>query len=173
MRGILSFLFLIIVVYIGETSKDPDAQYPKVDVRPGRPAPLPPLPEMSAEGEGALAPPSTRDRIIEIADEAKFSRSQYTGTAFSIDKRGLWVTARHVTYGCDQLMLLRPHRRALKVEAVSEHRRADVAILKTDGGYDAFPVNYNTPEYNQEGFHFGYPKGERVMSIRTLLEDAR
>ena len=148
MRGFLSFLFLALVIYIGESSNDPDAKYPKVDVRPVEPAPLPPLPDLRAEGDGELLPPSSRDPVIEIADEAKSSRSQYTGTAFSIDSRGLWVTARHVTHGCDQLMLLGPHRRALKVEAVSEYRRADVAILQTEGGYDAFSVNYETPEYN-------------------------
>lgn len=160
MRGFLSFLFLALVIYIGESTKDPDAKYPKVDVRPGQPAPLPPLPDIKAEGEGRLEPPSSRDPVIEIADEVKPGRSQFTGTAFSIDDRGLWVTARHVTHGCDQLMLLRPHRRALRVEAVSEHRRADVAILQTEGGYDAFPVNYDVPDYNQEGFHFGFPRGE-------------
>lgn len=160
MRGLFSFLFLALVIYIGEMSKDPDAKFPKIDARPEQPAPLPPLPELSAEGDGVLVPPSSRDPVIEIADDAKSSRSQYTGTAFSIDNRGLWVTARHVTHGCDQLVLLRPHRRALKVEAVSEHRRADVAILQTEGGYDAFPVNYDIPEYNQQGFHFGYPRGE-------------
>lgn len=160
MRGFLSFLFLALVIYIGELSKDPDAKYPEVDMRLGEPAPLPPLPDLAAEGDGELLPPSSLDPVIEIADEAKSSGSQYTGTAFSIDSRGLWVTARHVTHGCDQLMLLRPHRRALEVKAVSEHRRADVAILQTEGGYNAFPVNYETPEYNQEGFHFGYPSGE-------------
>ncbi|MDG1438365.1 MAG: hypothetical protein P8P98_05260, partial [Emcibacteraceae bacterium] len=71
-----------------------------------------------------LPPSSSRDPIIAIEDEAKTSRSQYTGTAFSIDERGLWITARHVTYGCDQLALLRPHSRPIAAEVVSEHRRA-------------------------------------------------
>lgn len=159
MRGILSFIFLFIVVFLGEMSKQPGQQYPKVAPPSERIVP-PPLPDINPEGRGQLPPPSANDPMIEIAEKAKGSNSQYTGTAFSIDNRGLWVTAKHVTHGCDQLLLLRPHRRPLRVDALSEHSRADVAIMQTDGGYGAFPVNYETPEFNQEGFHFGFPRGE-------------
>ncbi|MCC3859658.1 S1 family peptidase [Pseudemcibacter aquimaris] len=160
MRSFLSFLILFIVVAIGEFSKDPDYKKPRVAPPPAGGPSAPPMPDINPEGRGELEPPSAFDPTIEIAEDVKRPSAQYTGTAFSIDNRGLWVTAKHVTHGCDQLMLLRPHRRALNVEALSEHRRADVAILRTDGGYGAFPVNYETPEYDQEGFHFGFPRGE-------------
>ncbi|MDG1708404.1 MAG: serine protease [Emcibacteraceae bacterium] len=176
----IAMFILVVVVILGEMGKEEGADYPKFvsppppsNKSPGLPS-LPPLPEKIAEGEGVLPPSSNRDPIIEIEDEAKSSRSQYTGTAFSIDDRGLWVTARHVIHGCDQLMLLRPHSRPLGVDAVSEHSRADVALLRTDGGYDAFPIDGTTPEYNQEGFHFGFPGGEpgdvysRLVGRRTI-----
>ncbi|MDG1996951.1 MAG: serine protease [Emcibacteraceae bacterium] len=121
-----------------------------------------------------LPPSSSRDPIIAIEDEAKTSRSQYTGTAFSIDERGLWITVRHVTYGCDQLALLRPHSRPIAAEVVSEHRRADVALLRTRVGYQGFTIDESMPEFNQEGFHFGFPRGEpgdvysRLMGRRTI-----
>ena len=109
----IAIFVLIVVVFLGEMSKDPSAQKPRF-VQPEEQT-LPPIPAIAAEGVGEVGPPSVLDPVIEIEDEVKGSRQQFTGTAFSIDPRGLWVTARHVTNGCSELMLLRPHQRALKV----------------------------------------------------------
>lgn len=172
---------LVVVVILGEMGKEEGGDYPKFapappSSRPNMPSmpPLPPMPDVAAEGEGQLPPSSNRDPVINIEDEAKSSRSQYTGTAFSIDSRGLWVTARHVTHGCDSLALLRPHSRPISVQSFTEHSRADVAILRTSVGYEAFPIDETTPEFNQEGFHFGFPRGEpgdvysRLIGRRTI-----
>lgn len=169
--GFISFLILFIVVLIGEMSKDGESSRPRIDqtvpsepIQPVRP-PNPARPE----GTGVVGPGQLSDDVIVIEDDDKVDRSQYTGTAFSIDQRGLWVTARHVTDQCDQLLLLRPFRSPLKVTGLSPHSRADVSLLQTDGGYEALDVNYMAPEYNQEGFHFGFPRGEPGAVYSRLI----
>lgn len=165
----IAMFILVVVVVLGEMGKDEGEGFAKIKPLPERSASLPPVTfNPPSLGEG-LDPISPNDPIITIADEAKGSRSQYTGTAFSIDQRGLWITARHVTNGCDQLLLLRPHRRALPVKGLSEHNRADVALLQTDGGYNALAIDGSVPQFEQEGFHYGFPRGEPGDVYSTLL----
>jgi len=168
----IAIALLIIVIFLGEMSKEEEDGYPRVS-SPNENA-LPPLGDVSAEGVRIIGPPSMRDPIIEIEDEVKSRGRQYTGTAFSIDERGLWVTARHVTNGCDNLFLLRPHGRALKVHNKVEHSRSDVSLLQTEGGPAALPIDFGVQQYNQQGFHFGFPRGEpgavysRLIGRRTI-----
>ena len=179
MKAKYPIIILIIIIFLGEMAKEEGQDHPIAgdgsssppigDIRPFDPG-MPPEPPR----EGTVGPGNITDDVIVIEDEAKQDRSQYTGTAFSIDNRGLWITARHVTDQCDQLMLLRPFRRALRVTGLAEHSGADVALLQTDSGYDALNVNYAAPEYNQEGFHFGFPRGEpgdvysRLIGRKTM-----
>ncbi len=174
----IAIFILIIVVIAGEISS-PDSGSGQGKVRPRIIIPeeqsLPPMPDIVAEGIGIVGPPSSFDPIITIEEAAKDANQQFTGTAFSIDKRGLWITARHVTDGCDNLFLLRPNRRAVKVVGVAQHDHADVSILHTEGGAVALPIDYNAPIFNQEGFHFGFPRGEpgevysRLVGRRTIM----
>jgi len=169
MNGSTKFaiFILIIVVILGEMGKEGGDGYPKL--RPNDEQALPPLADAAPEGFGEIGPASPRDPIVEIEDELKAGRQQYTGTAFSIDERGLWVTARHVTNGCDQLTLLRPSNRPLRVRNIAEHVAADVSILQTDSGYEALPIDYSNPIFNQEGFHFGFPQGEPGAVYSKLI----
>ena len=169
MNGSTKFaiFILILVVIFGEIGKEDGDGYPKL--RPNDEQALPPLADAAPEGFGQIGPASPRDPIVEIEDEEKGGRQQYTGTAFSIDDRGLWVTARHVTNGCDQLELLRPYNRPLRVRNIAEHIAADVSILQTDGGYEALPIEYSPPIFNQEGFHFGFPQGEPGAVYSKLI----
>ncbi|MBL4602489.1 MAG: trypsin-like peptidase domain-containing protein [Emcibacteraceae bacterium] len=168
-----AFIILAVVVFIGEFSKDPENQRPKLKLAPAAPT-LPPLADVGPEGRGVVGPGLGNDDIILIEEDVKSGRSQYTGTAFSIDNSGIWITARHVTEGCDQLLLARPFRRPLRVEAHVEHNNADVSIIKTKGGYAALPIDFSPPSYNQEGFHFGFPRGNpgdvysRLIGRRTM-----
>lgn len=164
-------MILIIVVFIGEMSKDDDTPRPVIisddpsrPLRPVRP-PSQPVPD----DVGPVGPGQDSDDVIVIQDDEKGMRQQYTGTAFSIDERGLWVTARHVTDQCARLTLLRPFRSPLPVVGLSPHSRADVSLLQTEGGYEALDVEYATPEYNQEGFHFGFPRGEPGAVYSRLI----
>jgi len=171
--GKTAFLILAIVVFIGEISKDPEATPPeRTPERSERT--LPPLDDTKPEGRGRVGPGLDSDDSFVIEVEEKINRRQYTGTAFSIDGGGLWVTARHVTAECDQLLLARPFKRPLKVEALAEHSSADVSIIQTSTGYRALPINFSSPEFDQEGFHFGFPRGNpgevysRLVGRRTM-----
>ena len=166
MNGSTKFaiFILIIVVILGEMGKEGGDK-----LGPNDEQTLPPLADAAPEGFGQIGPASPRDLIVEIEDEEKGGRQQYSGTAFSIDERGLWVTARHVTNGCDQLTLLRPFNRPLRVQNIAEHIAADVSILQTDGGYEALPIDYSTPTFDQEGFHFGFPHGEPGAVYSKLI----
>ena len=170
MKAKYPILILLIIIFLGEMGKEDDTDIPR-GVRPIGPiaAIPPPLPDSGPEGQGRVGPGTIGDDVILIEDEQKQGRSQYTGTAFSIDGRGLWITARHVTDECDQLQLLRPFRRALPVTGLAEHSGADVALLQTAAGYDALDINYDAPEYNQEGFHFGFPRGEPGAVYSRLI----
>ena len=169
MKAKFPILILIVVVIIGEMSKDPNNPPPRMAPRAVGEKVLPPLPDAEAEGAGKISPASPFDSVIQIEDAEKGSRQQYTGTAFSIGGRGLWVTARHVTHGCDRLALLRPFNRPIEVDSVVEHGNADVSIIRTDGGIDALPIDYSTPDYNQEGFHFGFPRGDPGAVYSKLI----
>jgi serine protease Do len=166
--GLLSFVSLLIVVLIGEMSKDDERPRPIiVDDEPEQPLrPVRPPSELDPDDVG---PGQDNDDVIVIQDDEKGRRQQYTGTAFSIDERGLWVTARHVTDQCDRLTLLRPFRSPLPVVGLSPHSSADVSLLQTESGYEALDVEYATPEYNQEGFHFGFPRGEPGSVYSRLI----
>ncbi len=176
--GFISFLILFVVVFLGEMSKDVEqpsgvSAEPPTDASPINPVRPPqnrrrPAPD-APEGTGPVGPGRNDDDVVVIEDDDKRPGSQYTGTAFSIDERGLWITARHVTDQCDTLTLLRPFRSPLQVTGLSPHSRADVSLLQTDGGYEALDVEYATPEYNQEGFHFGYPRGEPGSVYSRLI----
>ncbi|HPF45329.1 MAG: trypsin-like peptidase domain-containing protein [Alphaproteobacteria bacterium] len=168
-----AFIILAVVVFIGEFSKDPENA-------PGRPIIVkkdpsyPPLAAIKPEGVGKIGPGSGGDAELVIEEEPRMRRAQYSGTAFSIDDRGLWVTARHVTHNCDRLMLARPFKRPLAVKALVEHDQADVSIIQTDGGYAALGVDVSAPDYNQDGFHFGFPRGQpgevysKLIGRRTM-----
>ena len=168
-----AFILLAIVVIIGEMSKTPESGG-------GAPRPfpseqgLPPLADKGPEGKGVIGPGRSSDDVIVIEEEERQSRSQYTGTAFSIDGGGLWVTARHVTNNCDKLLLARPFQRPLRIEAVAQHKNADVSLFQTNQGYAALDIDDSSPVYNQEGFHFGFPRGEpgavysRLIGRRTM-----
>ena len=163
-----TFILLAVVVFVGEISKDNGNK--KIDPRTGiRESPFTPLPDMRPEGLGTIGPGRTSDREIVIAEEERKSRAEYTGTAFSIDNNGFWITARHVTNNCDQILIARPFQRPLPIEGVAEHIGSDVSLIKTSRGYPPLDVDYNLPIFNQEGFHYGFPRGKPGAVYSRLI----
>ncbi len=121
---------------------------------------LAPLPPPRPEGQGPLKDKSRHDGNIIIEVEKKFQRTIATGTAFSISEEGVWVTAKHVTNGCDQLILQVSHNKGYLATDIIEHPSADISIFKTQAGAMPFQIESQVLNYNAEGFHFGYPRGE-------------
>jgi S1-C subfamily serine protease len=114
-----------------------------------------------------LPAPSRADPTVEIAVPAE-ARSA-TGTAFSLDGRGLWMTARHVADGCSRIFVLVTARSGYLTRSVYVHPTADVAILRTDKGAPHVAFSREEPRFNQTAFHFGYPKGEPGAVVSTLI----
>lgn len=119
------------------------------------------------EGSRRLAPPAPGDPMIEVpvSDEKRNS----TGTAFSLDARGVWMTARHVADGCDRMFVLSGPREGYRVRSVYIHASADIAILRTDRGAPHVALTTEAPRTEQTGYHFGYPKGEPGAVQSTLI----
>jgi S1-C subfamily serine protease len=106
-----------------------------------------------------------------------------SGTAFSIDSRGLWMTARHVVDACPKAYVLTGPRRGMLVRRTYIHPSADIAFVVTERGAPAFAFAWEALRLGQTGFHFGFPKGRpgdvksrligrRVMRVRGRYRTA-
>lgn len=111
-----------------------------------------------SEGGGqALRPASPADPSIQITIPARVHSA--SGTAFSIDSRGLWMTARHVVDSCPKAYILTAPRRGLLVKRFYIHPTADIAFVVTERGAPAFSFAWDALRQGQTGYHFGFPKG--------------
>jgi hypothetical protein len=113
-----------------------------------------------------LAPPAATDPMIEIS--VPLEAKSATGTGFSLDGRGVWMTARHVADGCSRIFVLTGPRVGYLTRSVYIHPSADVAILRTDRGAPHIAFARDEPRVNQTGFHYGYPHGE-PGAVQSML----
>ncbi|MDB5420099.1 MAG: endopeptidase DegP [Brevundimonas sp.] len=121
----------------------------------------------ATNGEGALLGPVTPfDPGVTIEAPDGFQPS--AGTAFSIADAGRWVTARHVVEGCSRPALVIGGGRAVAA-SVRLAVRADIAVLITEGGPPALPVQADGELHvGTRVFHPGYPQG-RAGEVSSLL----
>ena len=175
-------LFIIFTAIASSLPDEGIDSVPPIRKQPIREEQAPPLKDISPEGQGKLREKSRSDRTFQITVQEKEKGTISTGTAFSLSEDGIWVTARHVTSGCTKLAVLKTARKGYRVNEVIEHPTADVSILKTSFGAKPFTLNHEDLEYNTEGFHFGYPRGEpgnvysrligrRIMKTRGAKND--
>ncbi len=169
---LLVVLALVAVGLLGQLGKF-DRETPRYE--PQRPQelprrPRPDAPKPDAERPDGLRPmpaPGKGDPTVDIAVPAE-ARSA-TGTAFSLDGRGVWMTARHVADGCSRIFVLTGPRAGYLARSVYIHRTGDVAILRTDRGAPHIAFTHEEPRLNQTAYHYGYPKGEPGAVISTLI----
>jgi S1-C subfamily serine protease len=138
----------------------------------------PPAPPPVAEGEGSvLAPASPFDPsvVVEVADQAEPDQ----GTAFSIADSGVWLTARHVVDGCSQAAIVVSPGRGVEAK-VAIDPRGEAAILTTEGGAPALPLDLAAPlRRGERAFHPGFPQGQpgeattRLLGRETLVVKGR
>lgn len=166
---ILALVVMALVAILGRswTSDDPNPS-------PGR---RPPIEIVQPPNRGSVPPITSRDPVISISLEDRQQSS--TGTAFSVDQKGIWVTARHVADGCDKIVLQKGDRQFVKIRQVWLHPHADISILRTNGGTPSLPGIEKRISRGQDGYSFGFPKGEpgdvhaRVIGRRTMAIDGR
>ncbi|MFC7049389.1 S1 family peptidase [Emcibacter nanhaiensis] len=157
-------LFLLFIVVIGGELSKPGGDNGLEPVPPMAPAPRPrttPVPDQTPPaGQGRIRRPSPDSPVILIQAEEKKKNSIATGTAFAVRNEGYWITARHVTEGCGRLLVMVNDRQAFAARVLAVHPTADVSLLSTAKGFGALALRAERSEYDQEGFHFGFPRGE-------------
>ena len=115
--------------------------------------------------------------VISISLEEKQQSS--TGTAFSIDSSGTWITARHVADGCDKIALQKGYRKFIRIGRVWHHPNSDISVLKTSGGSPPFSGIQKHTSRGEHGYSFGFPKGKpgdvygQIIGKRTMRVEGR
>lgn len=151
---IVAFTALILIVVIGQFVGFADSvdRSPGADVRrpdPGRFADPP-------TAENALPPISGREPTLAIDLPPAGPGS---GTAFSVDSSGRWLTARHVIDGCRRVLLQTGPRRGIAVRNIRFGENSDLAVLTTNGGRPSLPAARKALSRGQNGFLMGFPQG--------------
>jgi S1-C subfamily serine protease len=134
--------------------------------RSDAPPPPPPVPG----GEGLpLGPASPFDPSIVVQVPEKGQPG--SGTAFSVDDSGAWLTARHVVDGCQQAAIVVADGRGVAAR-ISLDPTGDAAILTTEGGAPAVPLRLaanEPPRRGERAYHPGFPQGHPGEVTSRLL----
>ena len=160
-QGCLPWVLGAALVYIWINSGDNDFGGKRVDIEQFDPqvdrSPRRPLPQVVGE-------------IFMIEDSGPQQDSQ--GTAFAVDRDGIWLTAQHVTHDCDRVGLVEGERVEL-VGRVLESREADVSIIR-DGPAStaALPISIEPPQTGDYGYHMGFPAGVAAVVISRFMGTA-
>ena len=136
-------------------------------------APEAPPPVAGEEG-GVIGAASVFDPAIVIRTPPGAATAE-GGTAFSVSKDGVWLTARHAVEGCRKVALMVNEGSGV-VADVHTDGSGDVAVLTTLGGAPGLPLALTGPLHvGERGFHPGYPQatpGEvttRLIGRQTLV----
>jgi S1-C subfamily serine protease len=109
---------------------------------------------------------SPRDDIV-LVDVAP--RQSGTGTAFSINADGLWLTARHVVDSCDQVALRIGMGRAVPV-MTQIVQNSDLAVLRSDWARNPLPADLeNQRQLGEVGYFIGFPQGKPGEVVGSLI----
>lgn len=113
-------------------------------------------------------PPSD---IYDIKREAETIDSQ--GTAFAIDRSGVWATAGHATLGCVRVTLGYGKHESLPAPSVLQGMDSDISlILGEEGTYAGIPLSDHTPLPGTAGYHMGFPSNMPTVVGSTLIGSA-
>lgn len=166
---LLIVVVLLIVQVIGRMAGSDKPRAPRYSPAPERVETRRPLPqprEAKPDGTRPLAPPASSDPIVEVPVAAK---QNSIGTAFSLDGRGTWMTARHVADGCSRMGIVTAPRVGMLVRSVYIHPSADLAVLRTDRGAPHVAFSMDPLRVGETGYHFGFPRGEPGAAQSSLL----
>ncbi len=93
------------------------------------------------------------------------------GTAFSINRSGLWLTARHVVDGCTRVGLAVGDGRMVPVDEVRTSKNSDLALLVTDRAPAMIALDLDRAlRIGEAGYHVGFPQGRTGEASSELLE---
>lgn len=135
-------------------------------------APEPAKPADFAAEMGPLLPgPSPLDELVLV----QVGEPQNgIGTAFAVNEKGDWLTARHVVEGCAKVTLEVAPNNYVPVARVSIDEDHDLALLST--GRSPFPVSLalEAPlRIGDEGYAVGFPQGHPGELATRLVSRSR
>ncbi len=168
--GILILLVLIMGAawLLGRVN---DRSDPRLPSKPAETFVAPPPESFVEDEKGPLLPaPSPFDDQSMV--EAHRAGPWSSGTGFAIGDNGVWLTARHVALGCERLGVVNGQDQELVAASlVYLSKRADVAILKTQGGPEPLALDLNEAdlEIGATGFHIGFPQGQPGEVVSRLI----
>ena len=109
---------------------------------------------------------SPRDEIV-LVDVSP--RQSGMGTAFSINDKGLWLTARHVVDSCSSVGLRIGTGRILPVQSQIV-QNSDLAVLRSDWKRRPLPADLESQrQVGEIGYFFGYPQGKPGEVVGSLI----
>ena len=89
--------------------------------------------------------------------QAKKKVKPVTGSSFSISRKGIWLTAKHVVEDCRKIGIQIKKDQMLMVSKLITHPNADIAILFTNRAPKGLLISKD--EKIQNSFNIGFPKG--------------
>ena len=168
---VVALLAVLLTFYVGSGAT------PILDRGTTARRPLPPAAEAPVEPQPErvrrppLAPPSPRDPTAVMGGERPAGPT--VGTAFPVDERGTWMTARHVIAGCKRVGLFRRDQRPTLASVPFAHETADLALLHAEPGARPLQFVERPISVEEEAFALGYPKGALGAAHFLLLGRAR
>ena len=160
----------------GDDAPPEQPRRPPIATPTPAPRPAPSLPPPAAERARPLPPPSADDPLFHVRIDRR--RGPATGTAFSVDAAGLWLTARHVIHECDRVGLRRD-RGVVRATVAWVHPHADLALLRTQGGTQPLALSPAPLALGQDGYAIGFPQGRpgavhgRVLGRSMMQAEGR
>jgi S1-C subfamily serine protease len=137
---------------------------------PAAPLATAPPPTLIAPGPPLPAPDPFDEEVLVQVGEVENG----IGTAFSINKSGVWLTARHVVDGCTDIGLAINDGRIAPVQKVDISKTSDLALLYTDRAPRALKLELDHDlRIGDVGYHVGFPQGHSGEASSQLLERSR
>lgn len=146
----LIYLVIIIAIYANA-----NRAAERVDASPPPPELGPMLPNQTPRDEQVMVNVKRPDSGV--------------GTAFAIDGKGNWMTARHVVDSCDEVGINVGGQKVLKVDSYVS-KDSDTAILTS--GWKRKPLAsdlYTRRQIGEKGYFFGFPQGRPGEVVGSLL----
>ncbi|WP_291061101.1 serine protease [Hyphomonas sp.] len=139
---------------------------------PNANAPEPAAPADFAAEMGPLLPgPSPLDEMVLVQIGAP---QNGVGTAFAVNEKGDWLTARHVVEGCAKVTLEVAPDNYVPVARIRMDDDHDLALLST--GRSPFPVSLALQQplrIGDEGYAVGFPQGNPGELATRLVARSR
>jgi len=92
------------------------------------------------------------------------------GTAFAVDNKGTWLTARHVIDGCDDIALNLGNGKRIRTKRAEISRSTDIGVLTTKWKREPLASDLETTRnIGEHAYLMGFPQGRPGEVVGRLL----